>query len=112
MRIAVCLHVASKHAVLGLTKTLALEVAKDQILVNAVCPGVIETEMKWRERITGDLLRGMTPEEVLEEDQSQIPLGSTGQPQDVANVVLFLASDLSSYLTGQAINITGGMTMH
>ena len=105
-------YVASKHAVLGLTKNLALEVAKDQILVNAVCPGIIETEMKWRERAEGALLRGMTPEEVLAEDQSQVPLGRTGQPKDVGNVVLFLASDLSSYVTGQAINITGGMTMN
>lgn len=104
-------YVASKHAVLGLTKNLALEVAKNQILVNAVCPGIIETEMKWRERIEGGSIRGLTAEEIAEEDASQVPLGRTGQPQDVANVVLFLASSLASYLTGQAINVTGGMTM-
>lgn len=105
-------YVASKHAVLGLTKTLAIEVAEDGILVNAVCPGIIETEMKWRERQEGGQLRGMTAEEVAAEDRSQVPLGRTGVPQDVANVVLFLASPLASYLTGQAINVTGGMTMH
>ena len=54
----------------------------------------------------------MTKEEVLAEDQSQVPLGRTGNPQDVANVVLFLASPLASYMTGQALNVTGGMTMH
>ena len=105
-------YVTSKHAVIGLTKNLALEVAKDGILVNAVCPGIIETPMKYRERIDGGLLRNMTPEEVAEEDASQVPIGRTGTPQDVANVVLFLASPLASYLTGQAINVTGGMTMH
>ncbi|MTD41478.1 SDR family oxidoreductase [Erwinia sp. CPCC 100877] len=105
-------YVASKHAVLGLTKNLALEVAPDQILVNAVCPGIIETEMKWRERIEGGQLRGLTAEEIAAEDASQVPLGRTGTPQDVANVVLFLASNLANYMTGQAINVTGGMTMH
>ena len=105
-------YVASKHAVLGLCKTLALEVAAQGILVNAVCPGIIETPMKHRERIEGGAIRGMTAQEVLEEDNSQVPLGRTGTPQDVANVVLFLASPLASYMTGQAINVTGGMTMN
>lgn len=105
-------YVASKHAVLGLVKTLAIEVASNQILVNAVCPGIIETEMKQRERVEGGALRGMSAEDVRQEDISQVLLGRTGTPQDVANVVLFLASPLSSYMTGQAINVTGGMTMH
>jgi Dehydrogenases with different specificities (related to short-chain alcohol dehydrogenases) len=103
---------ASKHAVLGFTKVMAIELAKDQIRVNAVCPGIVETSMKRRERIDGAKLRGMTPEEIYEEDCSQVPLGRTAQPSDVANVVLFLASPLSSYMTGQAINVTGGMTMN
>lgn len=103
---------ASKHAVLGFTKTMAVELAKEQILVNAVCPGIVETDMKRRERIEGGMLRGMTAEEILAEDRSQVPLGRTAEPEDVANVVLFLASPLSSYMTGQAINVTGGMTMH
>lgn len=105
-------YVASKHAVLGLCKTLALEVANQGILVNAVCPGIIETPMKHRERIEGGTIRGMTAQEVLEEDNSQVPLGRTGTPQDVANLVLFLASPLASYMTGQAVNVTGGMTMN
>lgn len=105
-------YVASKHAVLGLVKTLAIETAANQILVNAVCPGIIETEMKQRERVEGGTLRGMSAEAVRQEDISQVPLGRTGTPQDVANVVLFLASPLASYMTGQSINVTGGMTMH
>ncbi|WP_390289281.1 SDR family oxidoreductase [Brenneria goodwinii] len=68
--------------------------------------------MKWRERIEGATLRGLTAEDTLAEDCAQIPLGRTAQPQDVANVVAFLASPLSSYMTGQALNVTGGMTMH
>lgn len=105
-------YVASKHAVLGLIKTAAIETAPNQILINAVCPGIIETEMKQRERVEGGALRGMSAEAVRQEDISQVPLKRTGTPQDVANVVLFLASPLSSYMTGQAINVTGGMTMH
>ena len=105
-------YVASKHAVLGLTKVMAIELARDNILVNAVCPGIVETEMKWRERREGAELRGLTPEAIYAEDCSQVLLGRTAQPLDVANVVAFLVSPLSSYMTGQAINVTGGMTMH
>lgn len=109
---AMSAYVASKHAVLGLTKTLAIEVAHDQINVNAVCPGIIETSMKHRERKDGAKIRGLTPDDIEKEDNSQVPLGRTGTPQDVANVVLFLASPLSDYMTGQGINVTGGMTMN
>jgi len=91
-------YVASKHAVLGLTRTLAIEEAP--------------LGMKHRERIEGGALRGMTAQEVEAEDNSQVPLGRTGTPGDVAGVCLFLASDLASYMTGQGINVTGGMTMH
>lgn len=105
-------YVASKHAVLGLTKVMAIELARDNILVNAVCPGIVETEMKWRERLEGAELRGMTPEEIYAEDCSQVLLGRTAQPEDVAGVVAFLASPLAAYMTGQSINVTGGMTMH
>ncbi len=105
-------YVASKHAVLGLTKVMAIELARDNILVNAVCPGIVETEMKWRERREGAELRGMTPEAIYAEDCSQVLLGRTAQPAEIAGVVAFLASPLAAYMTGQAINVTGGMTMH
>lgn len=68
--------------------------------------------MKARERVEGGALRGMTAAEVEAEDNSQVPLGRTASPEDAAAVCLFLASRLGSYLTGQGINVTGGMTMH
>ena len=105
-------YVASKHAVLGLVRTLALEEAASGTTVNAVCPGIVETAMKHRERVEGAALRGITPAEVEAEDRSQVPLGRTAQPEDVAGVCLFLASDLASHMTGLAVNVSGGMTMH
>ncbi|QBP18429.1 SDR family NAD(P)-dependent oxidoreductase [Acetilactobacillus jinshanensis] len=102
----------SKHAILGILRVLALEIAKYHINVNAICPGIIETAMKHRERRDAARIRHTTPEAIKKEDISQVPLGRTGQPQDVANIALFLGSHLSDYMTGQAINITGGMTMH
>ncbi|MGM7678391.1 SDR family NAD(P)-dependent oxidoreductase [Microbacterium sp. A94] len=105
-------YVASKHAVLGVTKTMAVELAPHGITVNAICPGIIETPMKHRERVEGGAIRGMSAEEVAAEDRSQVPLGRTGTVHDVAGVALFLASDLASYMTGQGLNVTGGMTMH
>lgn len=105
-------YVASKHAVLGVTKSMAVELAPHGILVNAICPGIIETPMKHRERIEGGAIRGMSAEEIAAEDRSQVPLGRTGTPSDVAGVALFLASDLAGYMTGQGLNVTGGMTMH
>ncbi|MFK9093954.1 SDR family NAD(P)-dependent oxidoreductase [Bacillus salipaludis] len=105
-------YVASKHAVLGFTKVMALELAKDQINVNAVCPGIVETDMKRNERVIGGELRGLHAEAIKEEDFSQVPLGRTATPQDIAHVVVFLASKYSDYMTGQGINVTGGMTMN
>jgi meso-butanediol dehydrogenase / (S,S)-butanediol dehydrogenase / diacetyl reductase len=103
---------SSKHAVLGLTKVMAVELAKDQINVNAICPGIVETDMKRRERVLGGELRGMAADDIKNEDNSQVPLGRTAVPQDIANLVVFMASNYSDYMTGQAINITGGMTMN
>lgn len=68
--------------------------------------------MKHREREIGGELRGLEAEEIEREDNSQIPLGRTAVPQDIANVVVFLASTYSDYMTGQGINVTGGMTMN
>ena len=105
-------YVASKHAVLGVTKTMAVELAPHGITVNAICPGIIETPMKHRERVEGGAIRGMSADEVAAEDRSQVPLGRTGTVHDVSGVALFLASDLAGYMTGQGLNVTGGMTMH
>jgi 3-oxoacyl-[acyl-carrier protein] reductase len=93
-------YVASKAGLIGLTKATAREVASRGITVNAVAPGFIETEM------TGKL-----PEQIRHAMRQQIPLGRFGLPRDVAAVVSFLASDASSYITGQVIHINGGMYM-
>lgn len=91
---------ASKAGIIGFTKSLAKEVGSRNILVNAVAPGFIETQMT-------DVLK----EEVKEEISKTIPLKRMGTVEDVANVVKFLASKDSSYITGQVINIGGGMLM-
>jgi NAD(P)-dependent dehydrogenase (short-subunit alcohol dehydrogenase family) len=97
---------ASKFAVIGLTQTLALELASDHINVNAICPGVImETGM--RERAEAELKAMGLPS--AEERVSAIPLGRLGKPDDVARIAAFLASDEADYMTGQSINVTGGL---
>jgi 3-oxoacyl-[acyl-carrier protein] reductase len=93
-------YVASKAGLIGLTKTAARELAPRGITVNAVAPGFIETPM------TAGL-----PEKVKEAMLAQIPLKRFGQPQDVAEVVHFLASEKASYITGQVIHVNGGMHM-
>lgn len=86
----------SKFAVNGMTKSLARELGKDNIRVNAVAPGVTKTDMV-----------AALPEQVVERISSQIPLGRVGEPQDVANAFLYLASDLGSYVTGEILSVDG-----
>lgn len=88
----------TKAGLIGFTKSLAKEVASRNITVNAVAPGFIETDMT--EVLTADIKEGYL---------KQIPLGRFGKPEDVANVVLFLASDMASYITGEVIHVNGGM---
>jgi NAD(P)-dependent dehydrogenase (short-subunit alcohol dehydrogenase family) len=104
-------YAASKFAVIGFTQSLAKEVAEHGIRVNAVCPGFVRTSMQEREIAWEGELRGMTPEAVREEYVSLTPLGRIEEPEDVAEVVVFLASDLSRFLTGESINVTGGVLM-
>lgn len=91
---------ASKAGIIGFTKSLAKEVASRNILVNAIAPGFIETDMT-----------SILKEEIKENIANQIPLKKMGTAQDVANLVKFLSSDDSSYITGQVINVDGGMVM-
>ena len=91
---------ASKAGLIGFTKSVAREMAARNITVNAVAPGFIETAM------TDEL-----SEKVIEEMTGNIPLEELGQPEDVANAVLFLASDASEYITGEVIRVDGGMAM-
>lgn len=104
-------YAASKHAVLGLTKSVALEAAGRGVRVNAVCPGFVATPMQDREVIWEGRLRGLPPEEVRREYVAMTPLGRLCEPDDVADVVLFLASSASRFMTGQALNVTGGLLM-
>ena len=91
---------AAKAGMVGLTKSLAREVGSRNVRVNAVAPGYVDTEMtkKLNEKQRDDLI-------------GQIPIGRVGQPEEIASVVLFLASDMASYMTGQVLPITGGMSM-
>lgn len=91
---------AAKAGVIGFSKTVARELASRGITCNMVAPGLIATDM------TKDL-----PEKAKEAMMTSIPLGRAGQPEDVAQAVLFLASDNASYITGQVINVDGGMVM-
>ena len=91
-------YAASKAAINGFTKSIALEIGSRNIRCNAIAPGFIETEMT--EALS---------EDIVKEWRNQIPLRRGGTPQDVANTTLFLASDFSTYITGQVINVCGGM---
>jgi meso-butanediol dehydrogenase/(S,S)-butanediol dehydrogenase/diacetyl reductase len=103
---------ASKFAVLGFTKSVALDVAEHHINVNAVCPGIIKTSMQDREVAWDSKIRGVDPEDIRKMYVQYTPLGRIGQPEDVAKVVLFLASSDADFMTGQGINVTGGIIMH
>jgi 3-oxoacyl-[acyl-carrier protein] reductase len=91
-------YAASKAGIIGFSKSVALELGSRNIRSNAIAPGFIETEMT-----------GALDEKTVQQWREAIPLRRGGQPEDVANLALFLASDLSSYITGQCINVCGGM---
>jgi meso-butanediol dehydrogenase / (S,S)-butanediol dehydrogenase / diacetyl reductase len=100
---------ASKFAVVGFTQALAREVAGQGIRANCVCPGFVRTSMQEREVAWEAGLRGLSPEQVVAEYIAQTPLGRLEEPEDVSRVVVFLHSDLARFMTGQAINVTGGV---
>lgn len=102
---------ASKFAVLGWTQAFARELAPLGIRVNAVCPGFVKTGMQSREIEWEASLRGMTAEQVFDEYVGLTPLGRIETPEDVADVVVFLCSDSARFMTGQGVNVTGGVYM-
>jgi NAD(P)-dependent dehydrogenase (short-subunit alcohol dehydrogenase family) len=93
-------YAASKAGLLGLTKSLAREVARKGVTVNAVAPGFIATEMT-----------AAIPDDVAEQIVAQIPIGEMGEPVDIANAVAFLASDEARYVTGHVLSVNGGLLM-
>jgi NAD(P)-dependent dehydrogenase (short-subunit alcohol dehydrogenase family) len=93
---------AAKAGVLGLAKAMARELGSDNIRVNCICPGLIQTD------ITGDKLTDEMRQDIIK----GIPIGRLGDARDVAGAYLFLASDLSAYITGSVIDVNGGMLIH
>jgi NAD(P)-dependent dehydrogenase (short-subunit alcohol dehydrogenase family) len=96
-------YVASKHAVIGLTKVAALEYAKENIRVNCVCPGMIETPMLRKKAEDGYF--------VINEALQYVPMRRLGQPEEIASAVIWACSDAASYLTGATISVDGGMVI-
>ena len=106
-------YAASKFGGIGLTQSLALEFAPKGVRVNAICPGNLLDSPLWVNSLYEQYARnqGITKEEVRQKYLSQVPLGRGCAYEDVANAMVFLASDEASYMTGQAINVTGGQEM-
>ncbi|MBN8999522.1 MAG: glucose 1-dehydrogenase [Rhizobiales bacterium] len=105
-------YAASKFGVVGITQSLAKEVAKEGITVNAFCPGIIETDMwAYNDAAWGKLLGTYAPGELMAEWVEGIPMGRAGTGEDVAGLVAFLASDDAAYITGQTVNVDGGLIM-
>ena len=105
-------YAASKFGVIGITQSLAKELAKTGITVNAFCPGIISTDMwAYNDAAWGKLLGNYQPGELMAEWIEGIPMGRAGTGEDVAGLVAFLASEDAAYITGQTINVDGGMFM-
>ena len=103
---------ASKYAVLGLTFSMAMELAKYNITVNAICPGIVLTDMIQREWQWESSLRGISKEKLIKIQKESVPLTRFATPEDIANMFFFLASDDADYITGQAFNVNGGIENH
>ncbi len=105
-------YIASKHGLVGLTRTAALELGAHGITVNAVCPNHVTTGLGAVQNEYYAKLRGVSVEQYLADMRNGIPLGRVGMATDTANACAFLSSDLASYITGEAMNVSGGAEMH
>lgn len=101
---------AAKTGLIGFTRALALELAPRKITVNALCPGWVSTEMAWSGMRDIAAEMGITPEEFKKQAMAKVPLGEMVEPEEVAELALFLASDAGRNITAQAISICGGST--
>jgi meso-butanediol dehydrogenase/(S,S)-butanediol dehydrogenase/diacetyl reductase len=105
-------YAASKFGVVGLTQSLAKELAREGITANAICPGIIHTDMwDYNDRVWGSMLGDYAPGALMDEWVRGIPMGRAGTPAEVAALVTFLASADAAYITGQTINVDGGLIM-
>lgn len=105
-------YAASKFGVVGITQSLAKEVALDNITVNAICPGIIKTDMwDYNDRVWGQMLGNYGPGELMAAWVQNIPMKRAGEGKDVAGLIAFLASSDADYITGQTINVDGGLIM-
>ena len=105
-------YAASKFGVLGITQSLAKELAPEGITVNAICPGIIHTDMwDYNDRVWGQMLGDYAPGELMAEWVRGIPMQRAGTPAEVGGLVAFLASADAAYITGQTVNVDGGLIM-
>ncbi|MFK7831293.1 MAG: SDR family NAD(P)-dependent oxidoreductase [Congregibacter sp.] len=105
-------YVASKHGLIGLTRTSAIDLAADGITVNAVCPNHVTTGLGAKQSEYFAKYRGMSVEDYRAGLRARIPLGRVGLPGDTAAATLFFASEDASFITGEAMNVSGGEEMH
>lgn len=104
-------YAASKAAVLSITRSFAYAFGPRNVRVNALCPGIIDTPMQDDVIARAAAARSMSVDDMAKARVANVPLGRTATPEECANLIWFLASDESSYMTGQAVNFTGGMVM-
>ena len=105
-------YVASKHGLVGLTRSNAIELGAHGITVNAVCPNHVTTGLGAKQNEYYAQLSGQTLEQFMASMRARIPLGRPGLPEDTAAAVAFLASDDATYITGEAMNVSGGEETH
>ena len=102
-------YAASKGGVLSLTRNMALDYARDRIRVTAICPGTIDSEMVRTSARAEAAMAGVPENEMIRRYGTTHPIGRIGTPEDIANAVIFLASERASFITGEALNVDGGL---